>query len=99
MYAAYIVKRTQIYLDETQDKLLGKRARAAKTTKSFLIREAVDEYLARPSAVDDALARFRQAIADVAGVAPYLPPGSEYKERLRRADLDHEAEIERRWRK
>jgi hypothetical protein len=40
MHAPYIVRRTQIYLDEEQDRRLAERARATGRTKSDLIREA-----------------------------------------------------------
>jgi hypothetical protein len=45
MYTAYIVRRTQIYLDEEQDRRLARRARAEGVTKSRLIRRAIDAYL------------------------------------------------------
>jgi hypothetical protein len=48
MYAAYIVKRTQIYLDEAQSRQLAERAGRRGTTTSHVIREAVDFYLAQP---------------------------------------------------
>ncbi len=49
----YIVKRTQIYLDEDQDAKLGRRAAAAGVTKSALIRMAIDRLLSRdPSPTD-----------------------------------------------
>ena len=39
------VKRTQIYLEERQARELERRAAARHTTKSELIREALDAYL------------------------------------------------------
>lgn len=49
----YIMKRTQIYLDEDQDSKLGRRAAAAGVTKSALIRMAIDRFLSRdPSPTD-----------------------------------------------
>ncbi len=54
----YIVKRTQIYLDEEQDRRLRKRARATGKTKSALIRDAIDRLLSRertPSELESAL--------------------------------------------
>ena len=61
MYDSYIVKRTQIYLDDRQDDDLARRAVAEGLTKSALIRRAVDEYL--DSDADDklGLARFKAA--------------------------------------
>jgi len=52
MYDAYIVKRTQIYLDDAQDRELAARAAASGTTKSAVIRHAVDAYLAQPEETD-----------------------------------------------
>lgn len=96
MYDSYIVKRTQIYLDERQEEELGRRASAEGLTKSALIRRAVDAYL---NGADDAelqLARFKAAVEVVAGVAPDLPKGSLYVERLRALDVRRQEEIERR---
>ncbi len=96
MYISYIVKRTQIYLDDRQDKELGRRAAAEGITKSALIRRAVDVYL---NGADDEglrLARFKAALEAVAGVAPELPKGSLYVERLRALDLHRQEDIERR---
>lgn len=42
------MKRTQIYLDEEQDARLEARARASGSTKSSLIRSAIDSFLGRP---------------------------------------------------
>lgn len=96
MYDLYIVKRTQIYLDETQDDELGRRAAAEGLTKSALIRRAVDIYLDGADDEDLQLARFKAAVDAVAGVAPDLPEGSLYVERLRALDLQRQEEIERR---
>jgi Ribbon-helix-helix protein, copG family len=82
-----IVKRTQIYLDEEQDRELGRRAIARGLTKSAVIRRAVSAYLAGASDDDLRLARFKAAVATAAGVAAGLPPGSEYVERLRAIDV------------
>lgn len=43
----YTMKRTQIYIDDDQDRLLERRAKAAGTTKSALIRRAIDAFLMR----------------------------------------------------
>jgi hypothetical protein len=96
VYVLYIVKRTQIYLDETQDDELGRRATAEGVTKSALIRRAVDVYLSGADDEDLQLARFKAAVDAVAGVAPDLPEGSLYVERLRTLDLRRQEEIERR---
>lgn len=96
MYDSYIVKRTQIYLDERQDGELGRRAAAEGLTKSALIRRAVDIYLNGADDDELRLARFKAAVDTVAGVAPDLPQGSLYVERLRALDLRRQEEIERR---
>lgn len=46
MYTYIVMERTQIYLTETQTRELDKRARQQRTTRSHLIREAVETYLA-----------------------------------------------------
>jgi predicted DNA-binding protein len=94
MYATYIARRTQIYLDEDQDRRLAERARQVGRTKSALIREAIDAYLSPADGADGALAALRAAVADAAGAAPYLPAGSEYVEVLRAAEHERERAIE-----
>ncbi len=96
----YIVKRTQIYLEEEQATRLDERAAINRATRSDLIRRAVDAYLDRPDERDEQarLTRFREAVDRVAGVAPYLPPGDEYVEELRGAGARNLTELEARWR-
>ena len=96
MYKSYIVKRTQIYLDDKQDDQLARRATAEGLTKSALIRRAVDRYLADDGDEELRLARFKAAVDAVAGAAPDLPQGSTYVERLRALDVGRQEEIERR---
>jgi hypothetical protein len=96
VYDSYIVKRTQIYLDDGQNDELARRAAAEGLTKSALIRRAVDEYLDADGDDDLGLARFKAAVEAVAGAAPDLPPGSVYVERLRALDVSRQEEIERR---
>jgi hypothetical protein len=96
VYDSYIVKRTQIYLDDSQDADLARRAAAEGVTKSALIRRAVDEYLDNDADAGLRLARFRAAVDAVAGAAPDLPEGSIYVERLRALDANRQEEIERR---
>jgi predicted DNA-binding protein len=95
MYDPYIMKRTQIYLESGQDRRLAARARAAGTTKSTLIREAVERYLATPDE-DGRLAAFRDAVQAVASSPVAMPDGATYVEALRAADRDHDADLERR---
>lgn len=96
MYSSYIVKRTQIYLEETQDDELARRAAAEGVTKSDLIRRAVDSYLDGGVDPELQLARFKAAVEAVAGLAPDLPEGLLYVERLRALDVRRQEEIERR---
>lgn len=93
MYTTYIMKRTQIYLDEGQDRALAKRARAAGRTKSELIREAIGEYLDERDGREDPLTRFRASLGLAFGIAPYLPPGAEYVDQTRAADERRELEL------
>lgn len=92
------MKRTQIYLDEQQDAELAERAAAEGRTKSELIREAVDGYLAGAETEEQRMARFRETIHRVAGTAPYLPPGEVYVRKMREADLARQEMLEKRWR-
>ena len=96
MYVSYIMKRTQIYLEADQDRRLASRAIAAGTTKSTLIREAIESYLG--AATDEAarLAEFRAALDAVERTPVALPDGRKYVEALRVADRAREDEIERR---
>lgn len=90
------MKRTQIYLDEEQMERLDERAAVAGVTRSAAIRAAIDAYT---RAEDQAarLARFRAAVDEVYGIAPYLPPGAEYVEELRGAGARKLTELGRRW--
>jgi predicted DNA-binding protein len=97
MYASYIVRRTQIYLDEDQDRRLAERARATGRTKSDLIREAVDRLLDEPLSEEEELARFRAAADAAFGVAPYLEDGATYVRKLRGVDRRRQERLERQW--
>jgi predicted DNA-binding protein len=97
MYASYIVRRTQIYLDEEQDRQLAERARATGRTKSDLIREAVDRLLDEPLSEEEELARFRAAAEAAFGIAPYLEDGATYVRGLRNADRRRQERLEREW--
>ncbi|HEX6263395.1 MAG TPA: CopG family transcriptional regulator [Actinomycetota bacterium] len=90
------MKRTQIYLDEAQDERLTKRARASGTTKSDLIRVAVDAYLAGPKDRTTHLMAFRTAVRAAAGSIPRLPTGRRYVDEARRADQERERDLEAR---
>jgi predicted DNA-binding protein len=98
MYDPYIVKRTQIYLDPAQSDALASRAKAAGTTSSQLIREAVGEYLAGPTEDDLELARQRTAIVEAFGAVPHLPDPATYLERIRIGEVDRDEWLEEQWR-
>ena len=96
MYDAYIVKRTQIYLDERQAEELSRHAAARGMTASKMIREAIDQYLADPDDKAERLARYRAALEDAFGVAPYLGEGAAYVDELRAADRVRERGLDER---
>jgi regulator of protease activity HflC (stomatin/prohibitin superfamily) len=100
MYATYIVKRTQIYLDEAQSSELAARARRRGTTASHVIREAVDAYLAQPESEDERLLQTYRAALDTAfGVAPHLADGAAYVGELQAADTDRATRLDERRRR
>jgi predicted DNA-binding protein len=86
MYVTYIAHRTQIYLEDEQDRQLVDRARRLGRTKSALIREAIDAYLAPTTSAESALAVVRAAVAGAAGAAPCLPGGATHVEEPRAAE-------------
>ncbi len=97
MYTAYIVKRTQIYLDSEQSRELAARAKRQGTTSSHIIREAIDEYLEHPESEGERrLQRYHAAVKEAFGVAPYLPDGASYVESLRAADSERARRISER---
>jgi metal-responsive CopG/Arc/MetJ family transcriptional regulator len=89
------MKRTQIYLDAEQTEQLDERAAAAGATRSTLIRQAIDAYLAQE---EQRAAAWRQewqeAVAETAGIAPYLEDGAEYVEKLRRVGAERLTELD-----
>jgi predicted transcriptional regulator len=89
------VNRTQIYLDEKQTARLDERAAAEGTTRSTVIRRAVDVYLAQEER-DTAKWReqWKKALDGSAGSAPYLQEGVEYVDEIRRADAERLSELE-----
>ena len=93
VYDSYIVRRTQIYLDQRQADELSRRAVAGRTTASKMIREAIDQYLADPDDTGERLARYRAALDGAFGVAPHLGEGAAYVERLRAADRARDREL------
>lgn len=98
VYMMYIVKRTQIYLEEDQAIRLDEHATVNETTRSGVIRAAIDAYFARPADSEARLVGFRAALDAAFGVAPDLPEGEQYVSELRAAAGARESELERRWR-
>ena len=96
MYISYIMKRTQIYLQADQDRRLAARARAAGTTKSTVIREAIESYLSTPDEEAARLEAFRAAVAAMATSPVDLPDGRSYVKALRATDREREEDLERR---
>lgn len=87
--------RTQIYLAEEQAARLDERAATEGTSRSTLIRRAVDEYLVRDER-DAATWRgqWKKAVEKTAGIAPYLEEGAEYVESIRRRDAERLSGLE-----
>ncbi|HKG02337.1 MAG TPA: CopG family transcriptional regulator [Conexibacter sp.] len=90
------MRRTQIYLADSQERALADRADRLGRTKSALIREAIDSYLTPDSAEQTGLARLRTAVADARGCAQYLPAGERYVDELRAADRERARELDER---
>jgi metal-responsive CopG/Arc/MetJ family transcriptional regulator len=89
------MNRTQIYLDEQQTAELDERAAAEGTTRSTLIRRAVDAYLAQEEQKAAAWRQeWQEAVAETAGIAPYLEDGAEYIENLRRVSAERLTELD-----
>jgi predicted transcriptional regulator len=89
------MNRTQIYLDDGQTARLDERAAAEGTSRSTLIRRAVDVYLSQEER--DAAAwqeQWGKAIERTAGIAPYLEQGGDYVEGLRRDDAERLSKFE-----
>jgi predicted DNA-binding protein len=88
------VRRTQIYLDDDQTARLDERAAIEGVTRSTLIRRAVEEYLRRETRDGAAWrASWQEAVRKTSGIAPYLPDGAAYVERLRAADAERLREL------
>lgn len=90
------MRRTQIYLDEDQDRELCRLARATGATKSELIRRAIERLLRPAENKTRRLKRFRRAVDAAAGRVPGLPEGRVYIESLRRVDAERQRELEAR---
>jgi len=90
------MRRTQIYLDDAQDRELGRRAAAERTTKSALIRRAIGREIERSSDEGLAIVRLRAALDVAFGAAPYLDAGSSYVDQVRARDADRDAALAKR---
>lgn len=89
------MNRTQIYLDDGQTARLDERAAAEGTSRSMVIRRAVDVYLSQEER--DAAAwqgQWRKAIEGTAGIAPYLDEGADYVDDVRREDARRLSQLE-----
>ena len=93
VYDPYTMRRTQIYLDEAQDRELERRATAERTTKSALIRRAIGRELERSGDAAVGIVRLRAALDVAFGAAPDLPAGSTYVDEVRAHDADREATL------
>ncbi len=94
------MRRTQIYLDEDQDKLLTERSKQTGRTKSDLIREALDIYLGRGGIQrDEWQERWRRTVDDTFGIAPYLPSAAEWLHERRRDAIDRQRMLDEHWRR
>ena len=82
MYIYIAMERTQIYLDPRQTHELDKRARQQGTTRSHLIREAVEKYLTP----DWDPVSFKAALANIAGMWADRDDLDEIRESMRAAD-------------
>jgi metal-responsive CopG/Arc/MetJ family transcriptional regulator len=89
------MNRTQIYLDESQTARLDQRAAEEGTSRSTVIRRAVDAYLEHEDRDAAAWrAQWKEALEKSAGIAPYLKEGGEYVEDIRRADAERLSRFE-----
>lgn len=89
------MNRTQIYLGDDQTARLDERAAAEGTSRSMVIRRAVDVYLSQEER--DAVAwqaQWKKAIEGTAGIASYLDGGADYVEGIRRDDAERLSRLE-----
>ncbi len=89
------MNRTQIYLDEVQTARLDERAAAEGTSRSMVIRRAVDVYLSQEDRDAAAWqAQWKAAIDQTAGIAPGLGEGADYVEDIRRVDAERLSQLD-----
>jgi predicted transcriptional regulator len=89
------MNRTQIYLDDDQTARLDERAAAEGTSRSMVIRRAVDVYLSQEERDAAAWqAQWKKTIEGTAGIASYLDRGADYVEGIRREDAERLSRFE-----
>lgn len=98
MYDLYIMKRTQIYLEELQAEELARRSGARGVTASHLIREAITQYLSGQDDEATELARQRANLKDAFAAIPRLPSGARYVDDIRQLDETRDHRLEQQWR-
>lgn len=90
------MRRTQIYLDPDQAARLDERAAAEGSSRSTVIRRAVDAYLEQEDRDRAAWKdQWKKALEDSAGIAPYLGEGNEFVEDIRGVDAERLSRFER----
>jgi len=62
------MRRTQIYLEDDQDRRLQARAKNEGTTKSAVIRQAIDEFLKRRSRRDELRSHLDATLGSIPGI-------------------------------
>lgn len=97
MYDPYIMRRTQIYLDDHDATELERRARSSGRTRSAVIREAIGRYLVDEPTDEAQLRRFREAADAAFGTAPHLPGGQRYVDQQRSIRSERGERIRRTW--
>jgi predicted transcriptional regulator len=90
------MNRTQIYLDDSQTARLDRRAAVEGTSRSKLIRRAIEIFLSQEE--QDAAVwqeQWRGALEGTAGAAPYLDEGAAAVDDLRGADAERLSRLAR----
>ena len=83
MYTSYIMRRTQIYLSEEQGRYLARRSKAAGTTVSELIRDALDRTYLDPKNRRTQTQRMEVVRSSAGAWKGRKESGKQYVERLR----------------
>lgn len=91
--------RTQIYLDEEQAAKLDRKAANERTTRSAVIRNAINEALARDEHDFSAWKQELNRVLDeiVSGPGVDLPPGDEYVAQLREQGAKRQKMLDAHW--